>query len=124
MTAFPFYGEQPTTSRRLHEEIRNEGNTYLLELDGSKVLTVADSGRDAQGEAIKLAERLRTKVVGLDVLFGGYRSFRELPKLRALNKRTALIPRRAQGVIRPRRPRALRRRSCPSSRAPIHACAR
>lgn len=75
VTALPFYGEQPTTSRRLHEHVRNEGNTYLLELDGSRYLTVADSGKDGQGEAIALAEQLRGKLGPLDVLFGGYRSF-------------------------------------------------
>lgn len=75
VTALPFHGEQPTTSRRLHEQVRNEGNTYLLEVDGARYLAVADSGKDGQGEAIAVAERLRAKVGQLDVLFGGYRSF-------------------------------------------------
>src|SRR5207302_9206452 len=33
---------------------------------------------------------------GGDEMFGGYKSFRELPRLRSLNERTALIPERAR----------------------------
>ncbi len=73
--ALPFHGEQPTTGRRLHSQVRNEGNTYLVEMHGERYLAVADSGRDEQGEAIGAAERLRPELGAPDVLFGGYRSF-------------------------------------------------
>jgi thiopeptide-type bacteriocin biosynthesis protein len=77
--ALPLFGEQPTTGPRLHAEVRNHGNTYLVELDSKRYLAVADSGRDSEGDVLSLAERLRPDLGRLDVLFGGYRSFPAYP---------------------------------------------
>lgn len=79
ITALPFYGEQATTGARRYPDVRNQGNVYLVEIDGERYLTVADSGRDSAGEAIRLAEELRAKVGPIDVLFGGYRAFPQYP---------------------------------------------
>jgi L-ascorbate metabolism protein UlaG (beta-lactamase superfamily) len=79
IVALPFFGEQPTTGERLHLEVRNEGNAYLVELDGRRFLLVADCGRDAAGDAVALAEKMRQRVGPIDVLFGGYRAFPAYP---------------------------------------------
>jgi thiopeptide-type bacteriocin biosynthesis protein len=73
--ALPLFGEQPTTGPRLHPEVRNHGNTYLVELNSKRYLTVADSGKDSEGDTLALAEKLLPEVGQLDVLFGGYRAF-------------------------------------------------
>jgi len=79
ITALPFFGEQPTTGERLHPEVRNEGNTYLVETNGHRFLLLADSGRDAAGDAVVFAESMRRRIDSIDVLFGGYRAFPVYP---------------------------------------------
>jgi thiopeptide-type bacteriocin biosynthesis protein len=75
VVALPFLGEQPTTGARLHPEVRNQGNAYLVEVGERRFVAVADSGRDAEGDAVALAERMRSRFGRIDVLFGGYRAF-------------------------------------------------
>ncbi|MGF1938983.1 MAG: MBL fold metallo-hydrolase [Nostoc sp. ChiQUE02] len=73
--ALPFYGEQPTVAQALHPEIRNEGNTYLIEYCDRRVALTADSGTDCLGDVKKLAAVALERYGSLDTLFGGYRGF-------------------------------------------------
>ncbi|MEH1969464.1 MBL fold metallo-hydrolase [Nostoc sp.] len=73
--ALPFYGEQPTVAQALHPEIRNEGNTYLIEYCDRRVALTADSGTDCLGDVKKLAAVALERYGSLDILFGGYRGF-------------------------------------------------
>ncbi len=77
--ALPFYGEQPTDGRMLHPETRNMGNTYLVEGLGRRIALVADAGRDEAGSTIEMAAAARTAHGPLDLLFGGFRSWRMQP---------------------------------------------
>jgi L-ascorbate metabolism protein UlaG (beta-lactamase superfamily) len=77
--ALPFYGEQPTDGRMLHPEARNMGNTYLVEGLGRRVAFVADAGRDEAGCSIEMAASARAAHGPLDMLFGGFRSWRMQP---------------------------------------------
>ena len=77
--ALPFFGEQPTTGDVLHPEVRNAGCTYLAEIDGERVLLVADSGRDREGDVREVAARARLTFGNVDVLFSGYRAFAVYP---------------------------------------------
>ena len=74
VTALPFYGEQPTRAERLHPEVRNMGNVYLVEGDGRRYGVAADIGVDAAGDPQALAAQTAARRGPLDVLFGGYRS--------------------------------------------------
>ncbi|MBD2410168.1 hypothetical protein FACHB389_30815 [Nostoc calcicola FACHB-389] len=73
--ALPFYGEQPTVAQALHPEIRNAGNTYLIEYCDRRVALTADSGTDCLGDVKKLAAVALERYGSLDTLFGGYRGF-------------------------------------------------
>jgi L-ascorbate metabolism protein UlaG (beta-lactamase superfamily) len=77
--ALPFYGEQPTVAQALHPEIRNEGNTYLIEYCDRRVALTADSGTDCLGDVKKLAAVALERYGSLDTLFGGYRGFALYP---------------------------------------------
>jgi len=44
LVALPFYGEQPTSGRRYHPEVRNVGNIYMIEAGSKRVAFIADSG--------------------------------------------------------------------------------
>ena len=79
VVALPFYGEQPTDGRMLHPEARNAGNTYLVEGLGRSVALVADAGRDEAGSTIAMAAAQRAARGPLDLLFGGFRSWRLQP---------------------------------------------
>ncbi|WP_427159572.1 MBL fold metallo-hydrolase [Aliinostoc sp. HNIBRCY26] len=73
--ALPFYGEQATVGEVLHPEIRNQGNTYLVEYCDRRVALTADSGRDYLGNVKELADTAKERYGSLDILFGGYRGF-------------------------------------------------
>jgi L-ascorbate metabolism protein UlaG (beta-lactamase superfamily) len=77
--ALPLYGEQPTTEAVLSSEIRNLGNTYLIEGEGRRYAFIADAGRDQLGDVRSLATAAFDRYGPLDVLFGGYRSFSLYP---------------------------------------------
>jgi L-ascorbate metabolism protein UlaG (beta-lactamase superfamily) len=77
--ALPLYGEQPTTEAVLRPEIRNLGNTYLIEGEGRRYALIADAGRDQLGDIRSLATTAFERYGPLDVLFGGYRSFSLYP---------------------------------------------
>lgn len=77
--ALPFFGEQPTDSRSLHPDVRNEGNTYLIRTDEFSVACLADSGRDHRGDVRDVAEDAHASFGPVDVLFCGYRGWRTYP---------------------------------------------
>lgn len=75
IVALPFYGEQPTVGKVLHPEVRNQGNTYLVEVGDQRLVLTADSGTDHRGDAKQLAVHAFATYGAVSVLFGGYRSF-------------------------------------------------
>ena len=77
--ALPFYGEQPTTSDVLHPEVRNQGNTYLVEYANHRISLTADSGTDCTGNIQSLAIAAAQKYGEIDLLFGGCRGFGMYP---------------------------------------------
>ncbi len=77
--ALPFYGEQPTTGDVLHPEVRNQGNTYLVEFNDRRIALTADSGTDRTGNIQSLAIESCQKYGPIDVLFGGCRGFGMYP---------------------------------------------
>ena len=77
--ALPFYGEQPTSGRRYHPEVRNIGNTYLVEAGSHRVAFVADSGCDDAGNVKVVAADARKKFGPLNLLFGTHRGFSLYP---------------------------------------------
>lgn len=79
VTALPFYGEQPTTEAVLHPEVRNMGNSYLIEGDGRRYAFIADSGRDRLGDVRQMATEAFERSGPIDVLFGGFRSWSLYP---------------------------------------------
>lgn len=77
--ALPFLGEQPTTGEVLHPEIRNQGLVYALSSPEGRLLFLADSGRDRDGDVSDLAARARRELADFDLVFGGYRAFAIYP---------------------------------------------
>lgn len=79
ITAYPFYGEQPTDSQWLHQEIRNQGCTYRIDTPSTSAVFLADSGRDHLGDARQMALQARRADGPVDVVFGGYRGWLTYP---------------------------------------------
>jgi L-ascorbate metabolism protein UlaG (beta-lactamase superfamily) len=73
--ALPFYGEQPTVAASYHPDLRNMGNTYLVEYGDRRIALTADSGSDRLGNVKELAAVAVDRYGALDTLFGGYRGF-------------------------------------------------
>jgi L-ascorbate metabolism protein UlaG (beta-lactamase superfamily) len=79
ITAYPFYGEQPTDGRWLHPEVRNVGCTYRIDTPTTSAMFLADSGRDHLGDTRQLALEARRSDGPVDVVFGGYRGWLTYP---------------------------------------------
>lgn len=79
VTALPFYGEQPTTDEVLNPDVRNLGNTYLVEGAGRRYAFIADAGRDRLGDVRALATEMFERSGPIDILFGGYRTWSLYP---------------------------------------------
>ncbi|MFF4177880.1 MBL fold metallo-hydrolase [Streptomyces sp. NPDC001750] len=79
VTALPFYGEQPTDAKRLHPEVTNVGNTYLVETPRSRSVLLADAGRDDRGDMRDVALEARARLGDPDLVFAGYRGWRMYP---------------------------------------------
>jgi L-ascorbate metabolism protein UlaG (beta-lactamase superfamily) len=75
----PLLGEQPTDGEVLHPELRNVGNTYVVEHPGCRVALLADAGRDALGSSVAQATEWRRRFGDIDVVLGGYRAWRLWP---------------------------------------------
>jgi hypothetical protein len=79
VTAYPFYGEQPTDGEVLHPEVRNVGNVYVVESQGQRVALLADAGRDHAGDCRQIATQACHAVGPVDTVIGGYRAWRLHP---------------------------------------------
>jgi len=77
--ALPFYGEQPTEGPRLYPDVRNAGNTYLVQTPRCAAVFLADSGRDLAGDVQALALEARERYGPVDVVFSGYRGWLTYP---------------------------------------------
>ncbi|WP_026416462.1 MBL fold metallo-hydrolase [Actinomadura oligospora] len=77
--ALPFYGEQPTDETTLHPEVRNGGNTYVVEAADFSAAFVSDSGRDALGDVRSVASRWHAEHGPVDLVFSGYRGWITYP---------------------------------------------
>jgi L-ascorbate metabolism protein UlaG (beta-lactamase superfamily) len=88
ITALPFYGEQPGDGPVLHPDVRNAGNTYVVDRsDGrgaaesgeiGRVVFLADSGRDHLGDVRDVAGRVGAEAP-VDLVFSGYRAWNAHP---------------------------------------------
>lgn len=80
VTALPFYGEQPGDGPVLHPEVRNAGNTYVVDTGqpGGRVAFLADAGRDHLGDVRDVARRVAA-IAPVDLVFSGYRAWDSHP---------------------------------------------
>ncbi len=76
--ALPFYGEQPTGSAGVYEDLFNEGNTWHVEAPGISGAFFADAGRDVRGQMREVCKRV-ARERRTDVLFCGIRGFKLRP---------------------------------------------
>ena len=79
VTALPFYGEQPTSGKRLYPEVRNWGNCYLVRTPHAAFAFIGDSGSDLDGRAGNVAAEAFDRYGPIDVLFSGYRGWSLYP---------------------------------------------
>jgi L-ascorbate metabolism protein UlaG (beta-lactamase superfamily) len=79
ITALPFHGEQPTSTKRLYPEIRNCGNCYRIETPDFSCAFIADSGKDADGDVYHVALEAFERFGPIDILFSGYRGWNLYP---------------------------------------------
>ncbi len=79
VTALPFYGEQPTSGKRLYPEVRNSGNCYLVRTPRAAFAFVGDSGSDLDGSVGDVAAEAFDRYGPIDVLFSGYRGWSLYP---------------------------------------------
>jgi radical SAM superfamily enzyme YgiQ (UPF0313 family)/L-ascorbate metabolism protein UlaG (beta-lactamase superfamily) len=77
--ALPFFGEQPTSGAVLHPEVRNHGNTYVLQGPELAAAFVADAGRDRAGDIRDVARTFRSTHGPVDIVFAGYRGWFTYP---------------------------------------------
>lgn len=75
----PFFGEQATDGERLHPEIVNAGNTYVVRSTQQHAAFMADAGSDDRGSSAAAAAQHRARHGPLDVVFAGYRGWRTTP---------------------------------------------
>lgn len=75
----PFFGEQPTAGRRLHPEVVNAGNTYVVRTPLQSAAFMADAGSDDRGNAIQAAASHRAEVGPVELVFAGYRGWVTTP---------------------------------------------
>jgi L-ascorbate metabolism protein UlaG (beta-lactamase superfamily) len=90
--ALPFYGEQPTTHEVLHPEVRNQGNTYVVEGSGRRYALTGDGGCDHAGDLKSLAFQARRRFGLADVVFGGFRGFAVYPVHYLFSSVAAFLP--------------------------------
>lgn len=75
----PFYGEQATDGPRLHPDVVNAGNTYVVATPAQRAAFVADGGADDRSSVQVVGERFRTEHGPVDVVFAGYRGWVTTP---------------------------------------------
>lgn len=76
INVLPFYGEQPLLRERpASPDVRNWGNTYLVESPRFRSWVLIDSGADAAGSMIEVAERIRARFGPIDLVLSNLREF-------------------------------------------------
>jgi L-ascorbate metabolism protein UlaG (beta-lactamase superfamily) len=90
--ALPFFGEQPSDGEVLHSQVRNAGNTYLVEGAGRRYAFTVDAGRDHAGDIRDVAQAHAGRAP-VDLVFAGYRGWSLFPAqlLRSSVRRYALF---------------------------------
>jgi L-ascorbate metabolism protein UlaG (beta-lactamase superfamily) len=74
---FPFYGEQPLeTEYPRFPDLRNWGNTYVVEVNGVKTWFLIDSGQDITGAMVDVASRIRETLGPVDIILSNLRAFK------------------------------------------------
>jgi L-ascorbate metabolism protein UlaG (beta-lactamase superfamily) len=74
--AFPFYGEQPLRYEHpRHPMLRNWGNSYAFLTPDFSAWCLIDSGADADGSMINVAEEIKTKLGNIDVILSNLHDF-------------------------------------------------
>lgn len=73
---FPFYGEQPLeTEYPRFKDMRNWGNTYVVEVNGIKTWFLIDSGQDVTGAMVNVASKVRETLGSIDIILSNLRIF-------------------------------------------------
>lgn len=74
--AFPFYGEQPLRYEHpRHPMLRNWGNSYAFLTPNFSAWCLIDSGADADGSMVEVAEEVKKKFGGMDVVLANLHDF-------------------------------------------------
>jgi L-ascorbate metabolism protein UlaG (beta-lactamase superfamily) len=71
----PFYGEQPLVpeyNTPIHPDLRNWGNTYLLNTDFYKSWLLVDSGQDPMGSMLEVAQHVRQTFGAIDLVISNF----------------------------------------------------
>jgi beta-lactamase family protein len=78
---YPFYGEQPWLSFAAPvADLRNHGNTYVVEMDGCKSWLLVDSGQEHGQAMAALCETVLRDVGSVDLVMSNLRSFSWHPR--------------------------------------------
>jgi hypothetical protein len=76
ISVLPFYGEQPRLHRRWRDpQLRNWGNTYLVECADYSAWALADAGDDPEGRMAEVAAQVARRVGRLDHCISAVREF-------------------------------------------------
>ena len=74
--AFPFYGEQPLLREApRHVDLRNHGNTYVVQHDSYTSWFLIDSGNDWTGRMVDVAHAVKERFGTVDILLSNLREF-------------------------------------------------
>jgi L-ascorbate metabolism protein UlaG (beta-lactamase superfamily) len=74
--AFPFYGEQPLRYEHpRHLMLRNWGNSYAFLTPDFSAWCLIDSGADADGSMVNVAEEIKTNLGSIDVVLSNLHEF-------------------------------------------------
>ena len=78
---YPFYGEQPWLSFAAPvADLRNHGNTYVVEMDGCKSWLLVDSGQEYGHAMTELCEVVLRDVGSIDIVMSNLRTFSWHPR--------------------------------------------
>ena len=78
---YPFYGEQPwLTFASPVEDLRNQGNTYAVEIDDYRAWFLIDSGQEFAHSMMEVCERALEDAGPVDIVLSNLRSFWWHPK--------------------------------------------
>ena len=74
--AYPFYGEQPLRYEHpRHPMLRNWGNSYAFLTPDFSAWCLIDSGADADGSMVSVAEEIKTNLGSIDVVLSNLHDF-------------------------------------------------